>query len=62
MLDKALLQSSLQPPDFMWVTETDEAYILNGNLILVDIMTQRHIMTERTCFVVFLMFIDRMTE
>ena len=30
--------------------------------IFVDIMTQRHIMTERTCFVVFLMFIDRMTE
>ena len=62
MFDRALLQRSLQPLDFMWVTETDEAYILNGNLILVDIMTQRHIMTERTCFVVFLMFIDRMTE
>ena len=62
MLDKALLHRSLQPLDFMWVTETDKAYILNGNLILVDRMTQRHIMTERTCFVVFLMFIDRMTE
>ena len=62
MFDRALLQRSLQPLDFMWVTETDEAYILNGNLILVDIMTQRHIMTERTCFVVFLMFIDRMIE
>ena len=62
MLDKALLHRSLQHLDFMWVTETDEAYILNGNLILVDIMTQRHIMTERSCFVVFFMFIDRMTE
>ena len=62
MLDKALLQRNLQPSDFMQVTETNEAYILNGNIMLVDIMTQRHIMTERTCFVVFLMFIDRMTE
>ena len=50
MLDKALLQRNLQPSDFMQVTETDEAYILNGNLMLVDIMTQRHIMTKRTCF------------
>ena len=62
MLDKALLQRCLQPPDFMQVTETDRTYILNGNLMLVDIMTERHIMSERTCFVVFFMFIDRMTE
>ena len=62
MLDKALLQSSLQPPDFMQVTETDRTYILNGKLMLIDRMTERHIMTERTCFVVFFMFIDRMTE
>ena len=62
MLDKALLQRNLQPSDFMQVTETDEAYILNGNIMLVGIMTQKYIMTERTCFVVFFMFIDRMTE
>ena len=62
MLDKALLHRSLQPPDFMYVTETDKAYILNGNLIYKDRMTERHIMTERTCFVVFFMYIDRMTE
>lgn len=62
MLDKALLQRSLQPLDFMYVTETDKAYILNGNLIYKDRMTERHIMTERTCFVVFFMYIDRMTE
>ena len=61
MLDKALLQRSLQPPDFMYVTEMNETYILNGNLIYKDRMTERHKMTERTCFVVFLMFIDRMT-
>ena len=40
MLDKALLQRSLQPADFMQVTETNEAYILNGNLILIDRMTE----------------------
>ena len=62
MLDKALLQSSLQPSDFMQVTETDKAYILNGNIMLIDRMTERHRMTERTCFVVFFMLIDRMTE
>ena len=39
MLDKALLQRSLQPPDFMQVTETDETYILNENLIYKDRMT-----------------------
>ena len=39
MLDKALLQRSLQPPDFMQVTETGETYILNENLIYKDIMT-----------------------
>ena len=39
MLDKALLQRSLQPPDFMYDTETDETYILNENLIYKDIMT-----------------------
>ena len=62
MLDKALLQRNLQPSDFMQVTETDKAYILNGNIMLIDRMTERHRMTERTCFVVFFMFIDRMTE
>jgi len=39
MLDKALLQRNLQPSDFMQVTETDETYILNENLIYKDIMT-----------------------
>ena len=39
MLDKALLQRSLQPADFMQVTETGETYILNENLIYKDIMT-----------------------
>ena len=39
MLDKALLQRSLQPADFMHVTETDETYILNENLIYKDRMT-----------------------
>ena len=39
MLDKALLQRSLQHPDFMQVTETGETYILNENLIYKDIMT-----------------------
>ena len=39
MLDRALLHRSLQPPDFMYVTETDETYILNENLIYKDIMT-----------------------
>ena len=62
MLDKALLQSSLQPPDFMQITETNKAYILSGKLMLIDRMTERHRMTERTCWAVFLMFIDRMTE
>ena len=61
MLDKALLHRSLQPLDFMYVTETDETYILNGNLIYKDRMTEWHIMTKRTCWAVFLMFIDRMT-
>ena len=46
MLDKALLHRSLQPPDFMYVTEMNEAYILNGNLIYKDRMTERHIMPE----------------
>jgi len=49
MLDKALLQRCLQHLDFMWVTETDRTYILNGKLMLIDRMTERHIMTERTC-------------
>ena len=49
MLDKALLQSSLQPPDFMQITETNKAYILSGKLMLIDRMTERHRMTERTC-------------
>ena len=39
MLDKALLHRSLQHLDFMYVTETDETYILNKNLIYKDIMT-----------------------
>ena len=39
MLGKALLQRSLQPADFMHVTYTEEAYILNGNIMLVDRMT-----------------------
>ena len=39
MLGKALLQRSLQPADFMQVTETGETYILNENLIYKDIMT-----------------------
>ena len=39
MLDRALLHRSLQPPDFMYDTETDETYILNENLIYKDIMT-----------------------
>ena len=42
MLDKALLHRSLQHPDFMYVTETDKAYILNGNLIYKDRMTEWH--------------------
>ena len=46
MLDKALLQRCLQPLDFMWVTETDRTYILNGKLMLIDRMTERHRMTE----------------
>jgi len=62
MLDKALLQRSLQPPDFMQVTETDRTYILNGKLMLIDRMTERHRMTERTCFVVYFMFTDIMTQ
>ena len=62
MLDKALLYHSLQPLDFMQVTETDKAYILNGNLIYKDRMTERHNMAERTCFVVFFMFTDIMTQ
>jgi len=41
MLDKALLQSSLQPPDFMQITETNKAYILSGKLMLIDRMTER---------------------
>jgi len=46
MLDKALLQRSLQPPDFMYVTEMNETYILNGKLIYKDRMIERHIMPE----------------
>ena len=46
MLDKALLQRSLQHLDFMYVTETDKAYILNGKLIYKDRMIERHIMPE----------------
>ena len=46
MLDKALLYHSLQPLDFMWVTETDRTYILNGKLMLIDRMTEKHRMTE----------------
>jgi len=46
MLDKALLQRCLQALDFMRVTETEEAYILNGKLIYKDRMIERHIMPE----------------
>ena len=46
MLDRALLHRSLQHLDFMYVTETDKAYILNGKLIYKDRMIERHIMPE----------------
>ena len=46
MLDRALLHRSLQHLAFMYVTETEKAYILNGKLIYKDRMIERHIMPE----------------